>query len=200
MAQFQAVARHLVESNAGKTEQKQAQDLKVIQRVFDRLDKKKDGKVDKDELESVLLHLGYEPVKVNQYGISEVEHMIWEVDEDCDGCVSWEEFKRMFELCRNDKTGREPKKLFNVCQFMTIDLNGDGEVSTEECMEMIMHRYGRAKLDQIFPSDEGNREITLTDFLQQIHATTMNSLMKRSAKPHPRVSAASSTPKVSRRR
>jgi hypothetical protein len=33
---------------------------------------------------------GYEPVKINQYGISEVEQMIWEVDEDSDGCVSME--------------------------------------------------------------------------------------------------------------
>ena len=31
--------------------------------------------------------------------------MVWEVDEDCDGCVSWAEFQAMFERCRADKAG-----------------------------------------------------------------------------------------------
>lgn len=44
--------------------------------------------------------------------------MIWEVDEDSDGAVSMEEFMLMFERGRNDRTGHEPKKLFNLCQFM----------------------------------------------------------------------------------
>ena len=33
----------------------------------------------------------------------EVEDMIWEVDEDCDKCVSWDEFKLMFQRCRTDR-------------------------------------------------------------------------------------------------
>ena len=35
----------------------------------------------------------------------------------------------------------QPRKLFNLCQFMCLDRDGDGSISTEECMEMIMHRY-----------------------------------------------------------
>lgn len=79
---------------------------------------RQDNKIDKEELEHTLRSLGYDPVKVNQYGISEVEQMIWEVDEDSDGGVSMEEFMLMFERGRNDRTGHEPKKLFNLCQFM----------------------------------------------------------------------------------
>lgn len=29
----------------------------------------------------------------------EVEDMIWEVDEDCDGCVSWLEFQNAYSRC-----------------------------------------------------------------------------------------------------
>ncbi len=58
-----------------KKELMAAQDYKVLQRVFERLDKKHDGKIDKDELHEYLVSVGYEPVKVNQYGVSEVEHM-----------------------------------------------------------------------------------------------------------------------------
>jgi Ca2+-binding EF-hand superfamily protein len=140
------------------------QDRKILQRIFDRIDSKHDNKIDKEELEQTLIALGYEPVKVticwiampkeqlkltgtifqiNQYGISEVEQMIWEVDEDCDGCVSWVEFQLMFDRARNDRTGHEPKKLFNLFQYMCLDRDGDGSITSEECMEMIMHRFGR---------------------------------------------------------
>lgn len=75
--------------------------------------------------------------------------MIWEVDDDNDGTVSWEEFKKMIWRGRSDKTGYEPKKLFNVSQFLSLDRDGDGHVSTEECMEMVVHHYGRQKLDEV---------------------------------------------------
>ena len=40
------------------------QDRKILQRIFDRIDSKKDNKIDKEELEQTLVALGYEPVKV----------------------------------------------------------------------------------------------------------------------------------------
>ena len=66
---------NLVPVETSKQELLAAQDYKVLQKVFERLDKKKDGKIDKDELLEYLLRVKYEPVKVNQYGVSEVEHM-----------------------------------------------------------------------------------------------------------------------------
>lgn len=66
---------NLLPVEASKQELLAAQDYKVLQKVFERLDKKKDGKIDKDELLEYLLRVKYEPVKVNQYGVSEVEHM-----------------------------------------------------------------------------------------------------------------------------
>lgn len=41
------------------------QDRKILQRIFDRIDSKKDNKIDKEELEQTLQALGYEPVKVS---------------------------------------------------------------------------------------------------------------------------------------
>ena len=54
-------------------------------------------------------------LQVNQYGISEVEQMIWEVDEDSDGCVSLEEFQLMFDRGRNDRTGHEVRSTYLLC-------------------------------------------------------------------------------------
>ena len=45
--------------------------------------------IDADELFDYLKFLGYKCKKVD------VKDIIWEVDEDCDGCVSWAEFQTM---------------------------------------------------------------------------------------------------------
>ena len=44
--------------------------------------------------------------------------MIWEVDEDHDGKVGWEEFQRAYERCSNDIHGTEPRQLYNVVLFL----------------------------------------------------------------------------------
>ena len=36
---------------------------------------------------------------------TEIEDMIWEVDEDCDQGLNWAEFQAMYHRCNNDKTG-----------------------------------------------------------------------------------------------
>ena len=41
-----------------------------------------------------------------RYVQSEIEGMIWEVDEDCDQCLTWKEFQDMYHRCRNDQTGQ----------------------------------------------------------------------------------------------
>ena len=38
----------------------------------------------------------------------------YQVDENLDGCVDWEEFRLMFNRNVNDKTGLEPSKLYNM--------------------------------------------------------------------------------------
>lgn len=75
--------------------------------------------------------------------------MIWEVDEDCDQCVSWQEFQSMYRRCRNDTTGYEPRRLFNVVEFVMNDKDDSGTVSVEEAMSVLYLRYGKGVLDEV---------------------------------------------------
>ena len=57
---------------------------------------------------------------------------IWEVDDDNDGAVDWDEFRTMYYRVRNDDSGCEPRKLFNVVDFLMLDKNHSGSVDMDE--------------------------------------------------------------------
>jgi len=47
--------------------------------VFERLDRKGDGYIDKDEIKQQFLLLGYMPKRQTDYGLPEEEDIVWEV-------------------------------------------------------------------------------------------------------------------------
>ena len=69
--------------------------------------------------------------------------MIWEVDDDADGKVDWEEFRDMFYRIRDDQTGYEPRKFFNVVEFIMLDKNHNGSIDLDECLSLLYSRYGK---------------------------------------------------------
>ena len=73
--------------------------------------------------------------------------MVWEVDENLDGRVDWDEFVLMFRRNIADKTGLEPCRMFNVVQFMMYDTQFSGRVSLDETMHMLFARYGKERLE-----------------------------------------------------
>ncbi len=44
--------------------------------------------------------------------------MIWEIDENLDGKINYYEFELMYKRCIYDKTGLEPRNLFNLVMFL----------------------------------------------------------------------------------
>merc|ERR1711871_551760 len=98
-------------------------------------------KVHAADLNEILKFLGKKCSK------SEIEDMIWEVDENLDKCVDWEEFQLMFERNITDTTGLEPFQLFNVVQFLMFDKDLSGNVTVDETMHMLYARYGKAQLE-----------------------------------------------------
>ena len=73
--------------------------------------------------------------------------MIWEVDENLDQCVDWEEFQVMFYRNTSDQTGLEPFELFNIVQFMTYDEDFKGHITEDDTMSTLFARHGRENLE-----------------------------------------------------
>jgi len=78
----------------------------------------------------------------------ELEYMIWEVDENLDQHVDWQEFQLMFERNTTDKTGLEPFELFNIVQFMTYDEDFKGHITEDDTMSTLFARHGRDNLEE----------------------------------------------------
>ena len=109
-----------------------------------------------DELILVLQnHLHY------QIGKDEAKQIIWEVDEDLDTFVTKYEFELMYKRCIHDKTGLEPRGLFNLVQFLMYDKNNKGKIAVEDTLELLYVRYGRAELDNEIYAIFGDEEKTV---------------------------------------
>ena len=97
----------------------------------------------RSELTDALGKLGHKPDK------RDVELMIWEVDDDLDALVSWDEFLVMYQRCISDRSGMEPRNLFNLAQFLMYDRDASGTISVEQTLQILFVRYGREKLDDV---------------------------------------------------
>lgn len=112
----------------------------------------------------------------------QIENMIWEVDENLDGCVDWDEMRLMFERNIRDHSGLEPSQLFNMVQFLLYDVDDNRSISVDETMNMLYARYGRVKMEvklkELFGDDmqetgtQGG-EIDFTTYLRAVEKTQL---------------------------
>ena len=133
----------------------------ALKRVFLHIDRKRDYKLDHQEIAATLQSLGYTSQSGSTSGnlARDVDLMIWEVDDDLDHFVSWDEFLIMYQRCVEDhKTGLEPRNLFHLVQFLMYDRDFTGTISVEQTLQILFVRFGREKLDaeiqEIFGSEQ----------------------------------------------
>ena len=116
--------------------------------------------------------------------------MIWEVDENLDGCVDFDEFALMFRRNLADTTGLEPCQLFHVVQFCVYDKDFSGEITVDEALHMLYARHGKERLEAEMQalfgdalSAEGTGRLSFCDYLAAVNRSN----------PSPRAVAAAKT-------
>ena len=72
------------------------------------------AKISRDDLFAAMTEMKLTPAPTKR----ECTEMIWEVDDDQDGKVSWKEFQNMLERNLQDTSGFEPSDLYNFAQFL----------------------------------------------------------------------------------
>ena len=192
------------ESPEEKIENFQIQKIEeqCLERVFDILTTNLKSKKEKDHekrkigpenIKRILkkLHDIVDPPKKGKPGYkpseAEVELMIWEVDDDADGYVCYDEFIRMYKRCIKDDQGLEPRKLFNLAYFLMFKPDFTGTVSEEDTLELLFVRYGRERLDEeiraIFGDDDKGysndnnseeRTITYPEYIKKCNQRAMD--------------------------
>ena len=157
----------------------QSIEMECLHRVYDKLsnmtqksEKEGKGKIGPQDLMKMLTELGLKLLK------SEVALYIWEVDDDLDGFVNWDEYMRMYKRSISDVTGLEPRRLFNLVQFLMYDEHFKGAVTVEETLQIMYVRHGREHLDDeitaIFGKEENNpdgseKTITFGEYCEQVN-------------------------------
>ncbi|GLD91819.1 hypothetical protein PINS_up000352 [Pythium insidiosum] len=59
---------------------------------------------------------------------AQIEEMIWEINDNLDGVISFDEFERSYLRARSDRTGLEPSELFFLTCFLMFDKDCSGKV------------------------------------------------------------------------
>ena len=103
-----------------------------------------------------------------------LEHMIWEIDEDTDGMIGWDELVLTYSRNVNDKDGNEPNLFFRILEFVAIDNHHKGYIIEDDVMEFLFARFGGSRLEKemqvIFGKklrvSGGDGTLDLTSFLK----------------------------------
>ena len=86
----------------------------------------------------------------------------------------------MFYRIRDDQTGCEPRKLFNVVEFLMHDKNYNGSIDLDEAQQLLYQRYGKEAVDEkvkeIYNGDDNDKNINFSRFTEiQKHASKVRS-------------------------
>ena len=151
-------------------------EIAALREKVSALEERSDGKISDVDIAEAMKTLGKRCTKI------EIADMIWEVDENLDECIDWDEMRIMFQRNISDRSGLEPAKLYNLVQFMIFDQDENGLVSVDETTNMLYERFGRTKMElklkELFGSDmketgtQGG-EINFPQYLERVERTQL---------------------------
>jgi hypothetical protein len=116
----------------------------------------------------------------------EVAALIWEADGDNDGKLSLADFERMYLRAKTDRSGHEPKGMYNITQFLLMNSSGSGTVTADEWMHFVIQKYSRGTLDSILKATETPQPFTLPEYMANIKKVARLMAAKAPSKPSTR--------------
>lgn len=111
---------------------------------------KADAHITFSDLETLFKSLGVSAQK------RVLEHMMYEVDELVNDCVTWDEFCLCYYRNINDGTGCEPSSFFRIMEFIIFDHLHRGVIMEDDVMEILFVRIGAGRLESEIGSIFGN--------------------------------------------
>ncbi|KAL4114002.1 hypothetical protein PRIC2_014994 [Phytophthora ramorum] len=149
------------------TMQELRSEIKELQKGVVTSNSDTSGVITAADLSSCMKSLNRVPSK------GEVQWMIWEIDDDLDGSVSWEEFKGCYVRTLLDSQDLELNQLYYLTQFLLCDTDSSQTVSADEITAELQRIGGTehltAKLWSVLEGESEEqqllRKLTLSEFL-----------------------------------
>ena len=123
-----------------------------LRRAFKWIDVNNDGMIDANELHAATARLG------GTLTLRQVRDIIWEVDDDLNGKLSWDEFEAAYFRCQIDATGFAPRRFFFIAEFLLMDRDFSGAITLDEAMSVLFHRQGAGALEAAMPMCDDQRK------------------------------------------
>merc|ERR1712173_31714 len=132
-------------------------------RHFLRLDKDGDGFLNEDELEWLLLDMGFAPIKAKQ----EAKEMLLAADENGDGQVDFEEFKQVWHRKLLSQHDQYIHRVFAV-----FDDNGDGYIDAKELQGVLGDDFEQimAMISEVDENNDG--KLSFEEFQKAMQENT----------------------------
>jgi Ca2+-binding EF-hand superfamily protein len=123
-----------------------------------------------------------------KYNKKDIELMVWEVDTNLNGYISFDEYERMYKNCIIDKKEREPKRLYTLVQFLMFDKEHKGYITEEDTLEILCIRNNNGldnAINDIFmievKDEKGNikrtknkrERVNYTEFEERMHSLSL---------------------------
>ncbi|POM57653.1 Hypothetical protein PHPALM_37805 [Phytophthora palmivora] len=130
--------------------------------------------IDTKALLAIYEQLGY-PLSGQEK--SRLEEVIWQVNDNLDGAICFEEFVNSYVRSRNDRSGLEPSEIFFLTCFLMLDKECCGRISLDDAMGILYMKYGEAmerEMEIHFGKllDEGAHFVTFVEYTLP-HASQM---------------------------
>lgn len=123
------------------------EEVKTLRKAFKALDSDGDGKVGVRDL-----HEMFKRLNAPKRSKEELRQMIFEVDDDCDGYMGWDDCSNVWVRGKQPlvhKSAYDPRQIFDLLDFLVLDVRHSrnhqvtGRINNTEMLKLFQRRYGR---------------------------------------------------------